>query len=97
LSMLALPNGVQVQELFKVTRFGQVLQMTTPIQCQVRPDITMAEVIGALFPCGSITGAPKKMSMRYITDSETAPRGLYTGSIGYLQASGNTMGAKGCF
>lgn len=97
LSMLAQPNGVQVQELFKVTRFGQVLQMTTPIDCQVRPGITMANVIGALFPCGSITGAPKKMSMHYIADSEIAPRDLYTGSIGYLQASGNTMGAKGCF
>jgi para-aminobenzoate synthetase/4-amino-4-deoxychorismate lyase len=97
LSILAQPNGVQVQELFKVTRFGQVLQMTTPIECQVRPGITMAAVIGALFPCGSITGAPKKMSMHYIADSEIAPRDLYTGSIGYLQPSGNTMGAKGCF
>lgn len=97
LSILAQPKGVQVQELFKVTRFGQVLQMTTPIQCQVRPGITMAEVIDALFPCGSITGAPKKMSMHYIADSEIAPRDLYTGSIGYLQPSGNTMGAKGCF
>jgi len=80
-----------------VTRFGQVLQMTTPIECQVRPGVTMAEVIGALFPCGSITGAPKKMSMNYIAGSEIAPRDLYTGSIGYLQPSGNTMGAKGCF
>ncbi|AHG65075.1 chorismate-binding protein [Advenella mimigardefordensis] len=97
LSMLAQPNGVQVQELFKVTRFGQVLQMTTPIQCQVRPHITMADVIGALFPCGSITGAPKKMSMHYIAESEIAPRHLYTGSIGYLQPSDNTLGTKGCF
>ncbi len=97
LSMLAQPKGVRVQELFKVTRFGQVLQMTTPIDCQVRPGTSIANVIAALFPCGSITGAPKKMSMRYIADSEIAPRDLYTGSIGYLQASDNTMGAKGCF
>ncbi|HLU04890.1 MAG TPA: chorismate-binding protein [Advenella sp.] len=97
LSMLAQPGGVQVQALFKVTRFGQVLQMTTPIQCRVQPGTTMANIIGALFPCGSITGAPKKMSMHYIEDSEMAPRGLYTGSIGYLQACDNTMGAKGCF
>lgn len=97
LSMLARPGGVQVEELFKVTRFGSVLQMTTPIRCDVRPDVTMANVIEALFPCGSITGAPKKMSMRYIADSETGARGLYTGSIGYLQPAANPLRARGCF
>ena len=97
LSILARPGGVQVEELFKVTRFGQVLQMTTPIRCNVRPDLTMANVIEALFPCGSITGAPKKMSMHHIAESETGPRGLYTGSIGYLQPAANTLGARGCF
>ncbi len=97
LSMLARPGGVQVEELFKVTRFGQVLQMTTPIRCDVRAQVTMANVIEALFPCGSITGAPKKMSMRYIADSETGPRGLYTGSIGYLQPAANSLRARGCF
>lgn len=97
LSMLARPGGVQVEELFKVTRFGQVLQMTTPIRCDVRPQVTMANVIEALFPCGSITGAPKKMSMRYIADSESGPRGLYTGSIGYLQPAANTLRARGSF
>lgn len=97
LSMLARPGGVRVEELFKVTRFGQVLQMTTPIRCDVRPQVTMANIIEALFPCGSITGAPKKMSMRYIADSEGGARGLYTGSIGYLQPAANTLRARGSF
>ncbi len=97
LSILAEPGGVQVEELFKVTRFGEVLQMTTPIQCLPGPCTTLADVIAALFPCGSITGAPKKMSMQYIVESETSTRGLYTGSIGYLQPSQNRLGATGCF
>ena len=97
LSILAQPKGVRVQELFKVTRFGQVLQMTTPIECHVRPQITIADTIAALFPCGSITGAPKKMSMQFIAESEIGPRHLYTGSIGYLQPSDNAMGTQGSF
>lgn len=96
LSILAQPRGVSVKELFKVTRFGQVLQMTTPIECQVKAGTTMAEIIGALFPCGSITGAPKKMSMHYIAQSEMSARGIYTGSIGYLRPAKNTMRAAGC-
>ncbi|PJX21144.1 hypothetical protein CAP48_16605 [Advenella sp. S44] len=97
LSILAQPKGIRVPELFKVTRFGQVLQMTTPIECHTRPQTTIADVIAALFPCGSITGAPKKMSMQFIAKSEIAPRHLYTGSIGYLRPGDNAMGAQGCF
>ena len=97
LSILAKPGGVRVGELFKVTRFGQVLQMTTPIECHPRAQTSLAQVIEALFPCGSITGAPKLMSMKYIAQAETGARGLYTGSIGYLQPADNPLNAVGCF
>ncbi len=97
LSILAKPGGVRVRELFKVTRFGQVLQMTTPIECHPRAQTSLAQVIEALFPCGSITGAPKLMSMQYIAQAESGARGLYTGSIGYLQPADNPLDAEGCF
>ncbi|WP_038369694.1 chorismate-binding protein [Brackiella oedipodis] len=85
LAQLATPFGVEVEELFKVEPFGQVLQMTTPIRAQAKPQTTAAAIMRALFPCGSITGAPKKKSMEYIAQLEESPRALYTGSIGFLQ------------
>lgn len=95
LSKIAVPNGVKVPELFKVTPFGSVLQMTTPIYAQAKPHTRVGDIFQALFPCGSITGAPKKRSMELIAKYEQRDRGLYTGSIGYLQPCKGGLGFCG--
>ena len=95
LSKIAVPNGVHVPELFKVSNFGSVLQMTTPIQAMAKLETQVEDIFSALFPCGSITGAPKKRSMQLIDQYEARPRGLYTGSIGFLEPCDSGLGFYG--
>lgn len=97
LGKIARTGKVCVPEPFKVSRFGSVWQMTSTIQAQALPHITAADILRAAFPCGSITGAPKKMSMQIIESLETEPRGLYTGSIGYLNPCSGGLGFEGIF
>lgn len=78
-------NGsVTVDSLFDVETLATIHQMTSTISSRLRPDIGLVDVFRALFPCGSITGAPKKRSMEIIAELEKTPRGLYTGCIGYI-------------
>jgi len=84
LGRIAQTGSVTVPKLFDVARFGAVLQMTTTVQAQLRPDVTLAELFAALYPCGSITGAPKRRTMEIIGTLESAPRGIYTGAIGWF-------------
>lgn len=86
LGRVAEPGSVQVPHLFDVRRYGQVLQMTSTIRARLRADATLAEAIAALYPCGSITGAPKRRTMQIIDELENTPRGLYTGAIGWFEA-----------
>ena len=97
LGKIAQTGKVCVPEPFKVSRFGSVWQMTSTIQAQALPHITAADILRAAFPCGSITGAPKRMSMRIIESLEAEPRGLYTGSIGYLKPCAGGLGFEGIF
>ena len=97
LGKIAQTGKVCVPEPFKVSRFGSVWQMTSTIQAQALPHITAADILRAAFPCGSITGAPKRMSMQIIESLETEPRGLYTGSIGYLNPCESGLGFEGIF
>ena len=97
LGKIAQTGKVCVPEPFKVSRFGSVWQMTSTIQAQALPHITAADILRAAFPCGSITGAPKKMSMQIIETLETEARGLYTGSIGYLNPCSGGLGFEGIF
>ncbi|EFH23367.1 chorismate binding enzyme [Neisseria polysaccharea ATCC 43768] len=71
--------------------------MTSTIQAQALPHTSFADILRAAFPCGSITGAPKKMSMQIIESLETEARGLYTGSIGYLNPCSGGLGFEGTF
>ena len=89
LGRIAQTGSVTVPALFDVQRFGAVLQMTTTVQATVRPDVTLAGLFGALYPCGSITGAPKRRTMEIISAIESAPRGIYTGAIGWCDPSGD--------
>ena len=97
LGKIAQTGKVCVPEPFKVSRFGSVWQMTSTIQAQALPNTSFADILRAAFPCGSITGAPKKMSMQIIESLETEARGLYTGSIGYLNPCSGGLGFEGTF
>ncbi|HFC6296806.1 TPA: chorismate-binding protein [Neisseria meningitidis] len=97
LGKIAQIGKVCVPEPFKVSRFGSVWQMTSTIQAQALPHTSFADILRAAFPCGSITGAPKKMSMQIIESLEAEPRGLYTGSIGYLKPCAGGLGFEGAF
>ncbi len=81
-SRVATPGSVAVPTLFAVERYPTLLQMTSTITATTtaRP----VDVLSALFPCGSITGAPKIRAMQVIADLEASPRGVYTGSIGHI-------------
>ncbi|AKZ64750.1 anthranilate synthase [Herbaspirillum hiltneri N3] len=87
LGRVAVAGSVQVPHLFAVGRFGQVLQMTSTVTAQLRDDAHIADVVAALYPCGSITGAPKRRTMQIIRELESTPRGIYTGAIGWFDAA----------
>jgi para-aminobenzoate synthetase/4-amino-4-deoxychorismate lyase len=82
LGRLAQIGSVQVPHLFEVERYPTVLQMTSTVTAQITAPC--ADLLTALFPCASITGAPKVSTMNIIAELETTPRGVYTGAIGYL-------------
>ena len=84
LGRIARTGSVKVPRLFNVERYATVFQMTSTVEAELAPHIRFPEVLRALFPCGSITGAPKHRSMHLIGELETTPRGLYTGSIGWI-------------
>ena len=75
-------------ELFKVESYETVHQMTSLIRGKLRKDIGFSDIISALFPCGSITGAPKIRAMQILRRLEDNPRGIYCGSIGWASPSG---------
>jgi len=81
---LALPGSVGVPELFAVKRFASVLQMTSTIRAQLEPHVGIARLMRALFPSGSVTGAPKLRTMQIIRALEPTPRGIFCGSIGFV-------------
>ena len=84
-------TGVAVPALFAVERYPTVLQMTSTITARARPGVTAVDVVEAMFPCGSVTGAPKIRAMEVIADVEGGPRGVYTGSIGAIAADGDAI------
>jgi len=81
---LAKPGSVRVPELFAVERFDSVLQMTSTITAEVEPSLGIAALLQALFPSGSVTGAPKLRTMQIIHELEPSARGIFCGSIGYV-------------
>ena len=77
-------GSVRVPRLWDVERYETVLQMTSTVTSRARPGAGLVELMGALFPCGSITGAPKVRTMEIIAELEGSPRGVYTGAIGFV-------------
>ncbi|KVO14638.1 anthranilate synthase [Burkholderia ubonensis] len=102
LSRIARTGTVKVPALFSVEPYASVWQMTSTVEAGWRDGTTFADVLRALFPCGSITGAPKHKTMQLIDAIESTPRGLYTGAIGWLDAPKEDAGealhgaAAGC-
>ncbi|MGO2082969.1 aminodeoxychorismate synthase component I [Vagococcus sp.] len=91
LGQLAEAGSVKVTKLCTVEPYPTVWQMTSTITAQISPDETIYELFKALFPCGSITGAPKKSTMELITELEDSPRGVYCGAIGVIKPDGDMI------
>jgi para-aminobenzoate synthetase/4-amino-4-deoxychorismate lyase len=81
---IAETGSVRVRELFKVERHPSLLQMTSTIEATLREGLSFYDLFRALFPCGSIVGAPKVRAMQIIRTLEGRDRGVYTGAIGYI-------------
>jgi para-aminobenzoate synthetase/4-amino-4-deoxychorismate lyase len=89
LSRIAEAHSVNVPRLFECQAWPTVWQMVSVVRARPRAGTTLADVFGALFPCGSVTGAPKVQAMRLIRTLEAGPRGVYCGAVGVLQPGGN--------
>ncbi|MGV1014035.1 MAG: aminodeoxychorismate synthase component I [Methyloceanibacter sp.] len=89
LGRVAKIGSVEVTDLFTVETYRSVHQMTSGISAELRADMGLKDVLRALFPCGSVTGAPKVRAMEIIRELETEPRGVYTGAIGHIPPSGD--------
>lgn len=89
LSRLAEPGSVEVESLYDVETYPTVLQMTSTIAAKARDGLTLSDLFKGLFPCGSVTGAPKIRAMEIIRELEDRPRGLYTGAIGHIEPGGD--------
>jgi len=88
LSRVSEMGSVRVTDLFSVERYPTLFQMTSGIEAQLRQGLQLPDLLRALFPCGSITGAPKIRAMEVIRELEAHPRGVYCGSIGMLHPNG---------
>jgi para-aminobenzoate synthetase / 4-amino-4-deoxychorismate lyase len=89
LGKVSVPGGVHVASLFDVERFDTVWQMTSTVEATLREGTNLVELMTALFPCGSVTGAPKIRTMQIIRELERFPRRAYTGTIGLLRPGGD--------
>jgi para-aminobenzoate synthetase / 4-amino-4-deoxychorismate lyase len=89
LSRVARPGSVKVPELFAIESFPTVLQMTSTVIAELEPALGPIDLLEAIYPCGSITGAPKIRAMEIIAGLEREPRGAYCGAIGRLAPDGD--------
>lgn len=91
LGRICLPGSVKVKELFTVEKYETLLQMTSTVTGKLQPRIKIIDLVKSLFPCGSVTGAPKIESMKIISKLEGKPRNIYTGAIGYFAPDGQAV------
>ena len=88
-SKIAKKNSVSVDELCAIYSFETVHQMISTVSCEVKENTSFTDIIRATFPMGSMTGAPKLNAMKYIDELEDFSRGIYAGSIGYIEPNGD--------
>ena len=91
LGRIANVGSVEVTSLFDVEHYHTVHQMTSVIEADIADSITLLDVFEALFPCGSVTGAPKVSTMKLITELEASPREVYCGAIGLIEPGGDAV------
>ncbi len=84
LSRIAEFGSVEVSDLFKVETYPTLHTMVSTVTARKRKDAGVADILRALFPCGSVTGAPKIRAMEILRELETSPRGVYCGAIGHF-------------
>ena len=89
LSRLCEPGSVKVPELFTLETYPTLHQMTSQVTGTLKQNLGWAEIMKSLFPCGSVTGAPKIRAMEIIHELESGPRGAYCGSVGYIAPNGD--------
>jgi para-aminobenzoate synthetase component I len=88
ISRLSEVGSVKVPDLYRMERYSTVHQMTSTIVGQLRGQPGFGDLMAALFPCGSVTGAPKIRAMEVIREVEPAPRGVYCGAVGWMAPDG---------
>ncbi|RIN24826.1 aminodeoxychorismate synthase component I [Mammaliicoccus vitulinus] len=91
LSKISKVGTVETIDLFKIEKYKTVYQMTSTVRSQLKDRLSLFNVLQALFPCGSITGAPKESTMRIIKNLEKTARGIYCGAIGLLLPDGRMI------
>ena len=91
LGRIAEIGSIRTDQLFAVEKYETLFQMTSTVSGTLRPGTPLLEIFRATFPCGSVTGAPKVRTMQIIRELEPAPRGVYTGSIGYFAPNGDAV------
>ena len=96
LGRVAKVGSIAVTDLYAIERFDTVWQMTSTIAGEVESTVSLRRVLEGLFPCGSITGAPKVRTMELISQLESEPRGVYTGAIGFVSPP-NVRGPRASF
>lgn len=89
LSRIAEAGSVSVPALFESRPLKSVHQVSSVVEARVKPDQGIVDILRALFPCGSVVGAPKAKAFELIQSLESAPRGIYTGSLGVLEPDGD--------
>jgi para-aminobenzoate synthetase / 4-amino-4-deoxychorismate lyase len=89
LGRVAATGTVQAGPLLEVERLRSVWQLTSSVSARLRPGADLADLLGATFPCGSVTGAPKVAAMRLVAELEVSPRGPYCGAVGAIAPGGD--------
>ena len=84
LGKIAIDKTIDVPSLYDIEKYPTVYQMTSTVTATIRPEVTMIDIFKTLFPSGSITGMPKKDTMKIITELEKSPREVYCGAIGFI-------------
>jgi para-aminobenzoate synthetase component 1 len=88
LGKICTPGSVEVEELYRMETYSNVHHLVSIVKGELRPGVGLREIMDAMFPSGSITGAPKKRAMEILDQVEGSVRGPYTGAMGYLGLDG---------
>jgi anthranilate synthase component 1 len=86
---VCLPSSVEVVSLMDIKRFSHIMHIASTVTGQVNPELSTFDVFTSAFPAGTLSGAPKPRAVEIIDEIELADRGIYGGTVGYFDFSGN--------